>query len=106
MSSGSARNVALGLRAHLERAAEEVEVVDVDRAEIDLQRVEDVAERHVELVGLDAIDVGVELRRRGAEGREDAGERRVAVRGRVDELVGRLLQRRGAAAGAVLHERA
>ena len=72
MSVGLGAEAALGLRAHLERAAEAVEVVHVDRAEVDLQRVEDVAERHVQLLRLHAVDVGEELRRAGAEGGEDA----------------------------------
>ena len=80
-----------GLGAHLEGAAEAVEVVDVDRAEVHLQGIEDVAQRYVQLVRLDAVDVGIELRRGGAERREDAGDGRVVVR-RLDERVGRPLQ--------------
>ena len=46
MSSTCVRNVGVGLDVHLPGAAEAVEVVDVERAEVDLQRVEDVVERH------------------------------------------------------------
>ena len=64
----------VGLGADLVDAAEEVEVVDVGRAEIDLQRVEDVRQRHVQHLRLGAVDLEVDLRRVGAEGREHAGE--------------------------------
>ena len=91
MSSGLARNSPLGLCAHLKRAAEEIEVVDVDRAEIHLQRLKDIRQRHVEHVGLHAIDVGKELRRGGAIGCKHAGQRGIASRSG-HEIVGRLLQ--------------
>ena len=72
--SGCRRNADFGLHVDLIGAAEAVEVVDVERAEVDLQRVEDVVERHA--VGLDAlaIDVGVDLRHVDLEAREQAGE--------------------------------
>ena len=67
---GAERRV--GLRDHLLGAAEVVEVVDVEAAEIDLQRLEDVGDGDVLLLGLDAVDVGVELRNAGAEGARTA----------------------------------
>ena len=66
----------IGLRGDAERAAEEVEVVDVRRAHVDLERVEDVGGFDAEHLGLGAIDVGVDLRRAGAEDGEDARESR------------------------------
>ena len=66
----------IGLRGDAERAAEEVEVVDVRRAQVDLERVEHVGRFDAEHLGLRAIDVGVDLRRAGAEEREDARETR------------------------------
>ena len=73
-----ARNCWLGLHAHLVGAAELVEVVDVGRAEIRLQRAEDVAQRHVERLHLLAVDVDEELRHAGAEGRVERRQARSA----------------------------
>ena len=58
----------VGLGDHVLGAAEVVEVVDVEAAEVDLQRLEDIGDGDVFLLGLDAVDVGVELRNAGAEG--------------------------------------
>ena len=57
----------VGLHADLVGPAEQVEVVDVGRAERRLQRAEDAVERHAQGLGLHAIDVGVDAaaRRRG-----------------------------------------
>ena len=80
MSSRSMTEVLVGLGADLIHAPEEVEIVDVGRAEIDLQRVEHVRQRHVQHARLGAVDLEVDLRRVGAEGREHPGEVRVLVR--------------------------
>ena len=66
-----------GLRVHAERrvsldvdlprASEAVEVVDVVAAQVGLQHVEDVGQRHAHRLGLLAIDVDVKLGRTGAE---------------------------------------
>ncbi len=58
MSSGSSRNGMSRLRVDLVGAAEAVEVVDVQRAEVDLHRLEQVGERHALRLRLVAIDVG------------------------------------------------
>ena len=79
---------AVGLRDHLVGAAEIVEVVDILRAEIDLQRVEDVGRRQPDLLGLLAIDIGVDRRRARAEQREYAGEARILVGGGDQRLRG------------------
>ena len=55
----------IGLDVDLPGAAELVEVVDVVRAEVDLQRVEDVADRHAQRHALGAVDVEVEPGRVG-----------------------------------------
>ncbi len=67
---GAVRRV--GLRGDAPGAAEEIEIVDVGRAEIGAERRKDVLDRHAQLLGALAIDVGIEPRRVGAEGREDA----------------------------------
>jgi hypothetical protein len=51
-----------------------VEVVDVERAQVDLQRRGDVGDRDAEGLGLGAVDVHVELRRRRPEGRVEPDE--------------------------------
>src|SRR6202022_1307956 len=84
-------------------AAEQVEVVDVERAEIDLQRVEHVRQIEPEQLRLVAIEIVVELRRRRAEGREQL--LRIELRllaGFGDHALRRLIERRAAAAGEVL----
>ncbi len=76
MSCALQAEVLVGLGAHLVDAAEGVEVVDIGRAEIDLQRLEDVGDRHVEHARLGAVDLEKDLRARGREGGEDAGQLR------------------------------
>jgi hypothetical protein len=74
------RFIALG--KDLEGAAQIVEVVHVLRAEVKLQGGEHVGRRQPDLLGLQAVDVGIERgRARVVEG-EDAGERRILVGGR------------------------
>src|SRR6202035_3699223 len=68
-------------------AAKAVEVVDVGAPHRGLQRAEDTADRNSQGLGTLAIQFKVDLRRRGAKGRVDAGERRVLVGGD-DETLG------------------
>ena len=70
MSVADGARILVGLQRHAEGAAEQVEVVDVERAQIDLQRVEHVGQVEPEQLRLVAVEVVVELRRRGAERRE------------------------------------
>ena len=79
-SLGSSAVAALGLRGHAEGAAEQVEVVDVGRAEIDLQRGEHVGHVDAEQLRLGAVDVEIELRRRGLEQREHLLQRPASAR--------------------------
>ena len=53
----------VGLDPDAVGAAEAIEVVDIVRAEIDLQRLEDIGDRDAQLCGLGAVEIGVELRR-------------------------------------------
>ena len=57
----------LGLHIDLEHLAELVELGDVARAEIVLERAEHLPDGDTELLGLVAIDVEIDLRRRRAE---------------------------------------
>ena len=99
--SGCRRKLGVGLRRDAEGAPEHVEVVDVGRAEIDAQRLEDRLQRHVQHLRLVAIDVDVELRRAGGEGREHVADAGHLVGGG-DEVVGYLLELAGRQVGAVL----
>ena len=97
--------VAVGLRDHAEGAAEQVEVVDIGRAEIDLQRGEHVGNVDAEQLRLGAVDVEIELRRRGLEQREHLREPR-RLRRAAHHRVDRALQGLRAAPGAVLDHHA
>ena len=83
------------------RAAEQIEVVDVGRAEIGLDRVGDVGNRHAKLLRLDAVDVDEQLRRVGGKSREHLGQSGSLARG-ADQFVGRRRQHFGAATLAIL----
>ena len=89
MSSGRPPERCVSLGEHLEGAAEIVEVVHVLRAEVELQGGEHIGRRQPELLGLQAVDVGIEGGRAGIVEGEDAGEGRILVGGR-DQRVGRI----------------
>ena len=96
---------ALGLDGDLPVPAELVEAVDVERAEVNLQGLVDVVERHAQRVDLGAVDVHEELRRVGAELAWTRRSGRAPVCSLRDQLVGLVLQGRQAQAAAVLdHE--
>ena len=71
-SSICLRKFGVALDVDLPGPAEAVEVVDVKRAEVDLQRVEDLAHRHAHGLDLGAVDVEVEPGRVGPEAGEEA----------------------------------
>jgi hypothetical protein len=91
----------VGLGAHLVDAAEGIVVVDEGRAEIDLQGLEDIGDRHVEDLGLLPVDIEEDLRRAGGEGGEHARQLLVLPR-RAHQLVGGGQHAADVAAGAVL----
>ncbi len=62
----------VGLHVDLPGAAEAVEVVDVQRAQVDLQRDEDLGHRHALDLGLGAVDVEEQPGGVGAEAAEQA----------------------------------
>src|SRR5207237_8834413 len=83
--------------------AEAIEVVDIERAEVYLQRIENLAHGDGHRLGLDAINVQVQPRRIGPE----AGEQSLQadnIAGRGHDLVGHILQRLQAAVAAVLDD--
>ena len=81
----------LGLRDDLPGAAEEVEVVDVQRAQVDLERLEDVLELDpLEHQGR-PVDVKVDLGDVGPEDRGAADQLRLLV-GQLDEVLGLRLE--------------
>ena len=96
-----AAETAIGLGDDFVGAAEEVEVVHVLRAEIELQRVEHVGGGDADLLGLLAIDVGVDRGRAGGEQREHAGEVGIAV-GRARERLGGVRERLRPETAAIL----
>ncbi len=61
----------IGLGRHAEGASEQIEVVDVGRAEVGLQRGEHVGDLDAEHLRLGAVDIQIELRRRCLEQRVD-----------------------------------
>ena len=71
----------VGLRRHPVSPAEIVEVVDIGRAEIDLQGLEHPAGRDFEHLGAHPVDIGVDLGRARIEQREDADEARGLIGG-------------------------
>ena len=72
-------------------AAELVEVGDVERAQVDPQRLVDVLQRHAQGGDLGPVDVGEELRRVGAELGGRAGQAGLGLQ-LADQFVGLLLQ--------------
>ena len=103
MSDGEARASCVGLHRDAEGAAEQVEVVDVERAEIDLQRVEDVRQAEAEQLRLVAVEVVVELRRRGGERGEQLLRVELRLLARLgDQRLSRVVELRAAAARQIL----
>ena len=75
----------------MESAAKFVELIDIGRAEIRRQRIEDLLHGDVQGLGLDAVNVDGELRHGRAEWRQDVLQRALAVRSGND-IVGDALQ--------------
>ena len=98
---GAGAEFRVGLHAHRIGAAEAVEVVHIERAEIDLHGVEHVGHGDAELARLDAVDVGIELRHVDLIAGEHAGELR-RLRGARQERLGGRVERLVAAPGAIL----
>ena len=71
--------VGIALHIDLPGAAEPVEVVDVERAEIDLQRVEEFSDRYTQQLCLLAVDIQVEPGRIGAEAGEKPLQPGIAI---------------------------
>src|SRR5205807_9811629 len=85
--------IPLGLEGHPEASAEQVEVVDVERSEIDLQRAENLGQRQTEQFRFVAVEVIIVLRRRGTERREQALAVDLGLRSGVgNQCLGRVIQ--------------
>src|SRR5208282_5849125 len=102
VGGGSAR-ILVSLQRDPEGMAEQVEVVHVERAQIDLQGVEDVRQAQAQELGLGPVEIVIELRRRSGEGREE--RLRVELRPfarRGDQRLGRVIERDAALAREIL----
>src|SRR5690606_38690421 len=88
-------------RGHLERLAVKVEVVDVDRSEIDLQGFGNRADRDIHALRLRAVDVDVKLRGFRTVEAEHAFPFRFAGAA-LDQIADGVLKADGVAALAVL----
>ena len=92
----------VGLRDHFVGAAEAVEVVHIDRAQISLHGVENVLDLDAQLHRLDPVDVGVELRHADIEiGKHGRQLRRLCRLGL--DLRHDLIEHLVALIGAILH---
>ncbi len=91
----------IGLDPDTVGAAKRIEVVDVERAEIDLQGLEHVSDRHAKLLRLRAVEIGIELRHVDLEAGEQARKLRRLVC-LAEERLGRLVQRLVPEAGTIL----
>ena len=103
MSWASSRKLLVGLDVHLPGPAELVEVVDVVRAQVDLQRVEDLADRHAQGHALGPVDVEVEPGRVRPRAVEQALQARRLV-APLDDLIADPLQVVQAEIAAVLDD--
>ena len=84
MLSGDLAEILFRLQHDFVGSAEEVEVVDLQPAEIDLQALEDVVDGNVQGARFVAVDVQLDLRNGGAVAGIDAGEL-LALRHRLHE---------------------
>src|SRR5206468_2311319 len=102
---GLVAELRLGLDDDLPGAAEEIEVVDVERALKDLQRVGEILEADALGHALARLGLDVQLADVGAENGEEAGDARLA-HALADHFLGLLLQLLRADLAAVLdHQR-
>src|ERR1700742_4364317 len=93
----------VGLQRHTERSPEQVKVVDVERTQIDLQRVEHVGQTEAQKLRLVAVEVVVELRRRRAERGEELLRTQLRLLARFrDERLRDIVERDAAASAQVL----
>ena len=83
---GLAAEIAAGLHVDLPRPAEAVEIVDVQRAEIDLQRIDDFGDVHTVRLCRDAVDLQEQPGRIGPEAGVNSFQLRVGHAGFDDAL--------------------
>ena len=87
---------------HTVSTTKSVEVIDIERSQVDLQCLEHVVELHALALDLEAIHVDVELRHVDLVAGEHAGQRRIRP-GLAERVLHGGVQRFGAAVLAVLH---
>ena len=90
----------VGLHVHLPGAAEAIEIVDIQRAEVDLQHVEDVGHGDAHRLDGGAVDIQIQPGGVGPEAGEQPLQAGVTF-AFVDDLLGHLLQGRQAVVAAV-----
>ncbi len=78
------------LRNHSKGPAVEVQVIDVERAELRLERRKNIFDRHIQHLRLRSVDIGIELRRVRAIATEETNEAGLFGRGGNDLLRGLL----------------
>src|SRR6516162_65549 len=83
------RGVRLG--SNVVRAAVEGEVVDIKRPKVHREGIPDFIERDLHRLGFGAVDIEVDLRNTGAEGREGSLDASILI-GSGGKLIGRGLQ--------------
>ncbi len=88
------------LRNHLERPPETVEVVDVKRAQVYLQRLEDIRQLYALTFHFDSVDVDVQLRHVHLVAAEHASKRGVRRR-LLHDVLYRCIERVTAAVAAI-----
>src|SRR5262249_19515816 len=94
--------LAVGLHDHLPTAAEAIEIIDIKRAQILLERVEDVLRVYSHRLALIAVDVRIKLRHIGTEDTDQPLDLVALFRARDDSL-DLLLQLFQSEIGAVLN---
>src|ERR1700722_11803734 len=100
---GGGAGLLVGLQRHAKGSAEQVEVIDIERAQENLQRVEDVGDVEPQQLGLGAVEVVSELRRRSRKRREQLLRIELGLLARLrDQALRRVVERKAAAPGQVL----
>ncbi|MND37722.1 hypothetical protein D3C80_284150 [compost metagenome] len=93
--------IRIGLNAHAVGASKSIEVVDIERTQINLQGFEHVGHRHAQLACLRAIKIGIKLRHIDLVARVETGQLGCLI-GLGEKRLGRIVQRLEAKPVAIL----